>query len=354
LGLLWVAALILARVNDTLRSAPDPADLSRILNLIFGTVRAKAVYVAAKLGISDELADGPLTVDELARRTEADPDALYRVLRVLAGEGLYEEVDARAFAVTSVGRLISEDAPGSRKYLSLMFAEQTDRAFDHVLDVVRTGEPAAAQVFGKPFFDWLADHPDAAEIFNRAMTSGAAARLPTLLPLEIWSTAGTVVDVGGGNGTAVAALLHEHPHLLGTVFDLPHVESDATERLADEGVADRARFEPGDFFESVPRGADVYVLLQILHDWSDDDATRILRSVREAIGDEGRLVVLEDIVPDDPKSGGPILLDLTVLVLLGGGERTEAEWRQLLADGGFEVTRITPGLPASAIEARPV
>lgn len=343
-----------ARVSQTPERAPDPADLSRILNLIFGTVLAKAVYVAAKLGIADELADGPLTVDELARRTDVDPDALYRVLRALAGEGLFEEVEARTFAVTGVGRLISEDAPGSRKYLSLMFAEQTDRAFDHVLDVVRTGEPAAAQVFGKPFFDWLADHPDAAEIFNKAMTGGASVRLPTLLPLEIWSNAGTVVDVGGGNGTAVAALLREHPHLLGTVFDLPHVEADATELLTAEGVADRARFEPGDFFEAVPGGADVYVLLQILHDWSDDDATRILRRVREAIGDEGRLIVLEDIVPDDPRRGGPVLLDLTMLVLLGGRERTEAEWRQLLANGGFEVTRITPGPRASAIEARPV
>ncbi|MGB2951908.1 MAG: methyltransferase, partial [Gaiellaceae bacterium] len=242
---------------------------------------------------------------------------------------------------------------GSRKYLSLMFAEHTDRAFNHVLEVVRTGEPAAKLAFGKPYFDWLADHPDAAEIFNKAMTGGASVRLPTLVPLEIWSSARSVVDVGGGNGTAVAALLKEHPHLHGTVFDLPHCEAEARALLDAGGVADRATFEPGDFFEAVPSGADVYVLLQILHDWSDEEATRVLRSVRNAIGDDGRLIVLEDIVPDKAGEGGPILLDLTVLVLLGGRERTEVEWRQLLAGGGFQVTRITPGPRASAIEARP-
>ncbi len=333
--------------------APDLADLRRIFNLIFGTIRAKAVYVAAKLGVADELADGPLAVGELARRTDADPDALYRVLRALAAEGLFEEVEPRTFAVTDLGRLISEDAPGSRKYLSLMLAEQTDPVFDHMLEVVRTGKPAAVSTFGKPYFHWLGDNPEAAEIFNKAMGTGAAARLPTLLPLGIWAEARSVVDVGGGNGTAVAALLKQHPHLRGIDFDLPQVGAEAEALLAAEGVADRATFEAGNFFETVPSGGDVYVLLQILHDWSDEEATRILRSIRGTIGDDGRLVVLEDIVPDGA-GAGPLLLDLQMLVLLGGRERTETEWCELLAGGGFEVTRITPGPRASAIEARPV
>jgi SAM-dependent methyltransferase len=332
--------------------APDLADLRRMLSLIFGTVRAKAVYVAAKLGVADELADGPLAVDELARRTGAHSDALYRVPRALAAEGLFDEVEPRTFAVTDLGRLISEDAPGSRRYLSLLFAEQTDRAFDHMLEVVRTGEPAAVSAFGKPFFEWLGDDPEAAAIFNKAMGTGAATRLPTLLPLDIWAESSSVVDVGGGNGTAVAALLNQHPHLHGTVFDLPHVGAEAKALLTAEGVADRARFEPGNFFESVPASGDVYVLLQILHDWSDEEAALILRSIRQAIGDDGRLIVLEDIVQEGA-GGGPLLLDLQMLVVLGGRERTEAEWRELLAEGGFEVTRITPGPQASAIEARP-
>jgi O-methyltransferase domain len=340
-------------VSETPARPPDREDLTRILGLILGTVRAKAVYVAAKLGLADELGDGLLTVAELARRTDANPDALYRVMRALAGEGLFHEVEPRMFTVTDAGRLLSEDAAGSRKYLSLICAEQLDRAFDHMLEVVRTGEPAARQTFGKPYFDWLADHPDAAEIFNKAMSGGASVRLPTLLALDVWSSAGSVVDVGGGSGTAVAALLKEHPHLLGTVFDLPHAEAAAKALLAAEGVAERATFEPGDFFESVPSGADVYVLLQILHDWSDEDATGILRSVRRATADDSRLIVLEDIVPEEAESGGPLLLDLQMLVILGGRERTEAEWRRLLAGGGFDVERITYGPRAAAIEALP-
>jgi O-methyltransferase domain/Dimerisation domain len=330
----------------------EPDNLSRILKLIFGTVRAKTLYVAAKLGIADQLADGPLTVDELARRTDTHAETLYRLLRALAAERLFDEVEPRTFAVTEVGRLISEDAPGSRKYLSIMFAEQTDRAFDHLLEVVRTGKPGAEAAFGKPYWEWLGDDPGAAETFNRAMSAGATYRLPALLELDIWPNARHVIDVGGGDGTAVAALLKQHPHLRGTVFDLPHAEAEATARLAEGGFGGRATFEAGSFFEAVPSGGDVYVLLQVLHNWGDEEATRILRTIRGATATDARLVVIEVIVEGDDDR--QFFSDLVGLVVLGGRERTESEWRDLLAAGGFEVTRITSGPRASAIEARPV
>jgi uncharacterized protein YciI len=330
----------------------EPDELTRVLRLIFGTVRAKTLYAAAKLGIADHLAKGPLPVDELARRTDTHPETLYRVLRALAAEGLFDEVEPRTFAVTGLGRLISEDAPGSRKYLSIMFAEQTDRAFDHLLDVVRTGKPGAEAAFGKPYWEWLGDDPDAAEVFNRAMSAGATFRLPALLELDIWANARHVIDVGGGDGTAAAALLKANPHLRGTVFDLPHAEPEATAVFAAEGVADRATFAPGSFFESVPSGADVYVLLQVLHNWGDEEAAQILRTIRAAAGDDARLIVVEVIVENDDDR--QFFSDLVGLVVLGGRERTESEWRELLRAGGFEVTRITSGPRASAIEARPV
>lgn len=332
----------------------DPALYQRIMRLIFGATLSKAVYAAAKLGIADELIEGPLPVCELARKTETNPDALYRLLRALVGEGLFEEVGPRVFSVTALGRLISEDAPGSRRYLSLMFAEQTDPLFEHILEAIRSGQPVATTAFGKSYWDWLAEHPDAAEIFNKAMSSGATMRLPTLLPLPLWKTAKKVVDVGGGNGTALAALLTKYPHLHGVVFDLPHVREEAEAAIAAAGVTNRSEFVGGSFFESVPEGADVYVLLQILHDWSDEEATQILRVVRRSIGDDAKLVVLELIVPEGDEANPSVLLDLQMLVLLGGRERTEAEWRKLLADGGFEVERISSGGRAYAIEARPV
>jgi hypothetical protein len=206
-------------------ATPDPALYQRIMRLIFGAILSKSVYAAAKLGIADELANSALPVEELARRTETDPDALYRLLRALAGEGLFDEVEPRIFSLTDLGRLISEDAPASRRYLSLMFAEQTDPVFEHILDSIRTGAPATTAL-GKPYWDWLADNPDASEIFNKAMSSGATMRLPTLLPLPLWDGATRVVDVGGGNGTALVALLTKHPHLQGIVYDLPHIRDD--------------------------------------------------------------------------------------------------------------------------------
>jgi DNA-binding transcriptional ArsR family regulator len=340
--------------NTPVEASVDPVLYQRIMSLIFGAILSKSVYVAAKLGIADELAEGPLSVDELAERTETSPDALYRLLRALAGEGLFEEVGPRVFSVTELGRLISEDAPGSRKYLSLMFAEQTDPLFEHILDSIRTGEPVATKALGKPYFDWLGDHREASEVFNKAMSSGATARLPTLLPLPLWETASRVVDVGGGNGTAVVALLTRYPHLHGVVFDLPHIREEAEATLAAAGLTDRSAFVGGSFFESVPEDGDVYVLLQILHDWSDDEATRILHTVRKAMGEDDRLVVLELIVPDEEGPHPSVLLDLLMLVQLGGRERTESEWRKLLTDGGFEVERISSEERASAIEARPV
>ncbi len=332
-------------------AAPDPALSQRIMSLIFGGIPAKTLYVAAKLGIADELARGPLSVDELAARTNTNAEALYRILRALAVEEVFEEVEPRTFAVTELGRLISENAPGSRRYDSLMLAEHVAPVFEHILESVRTGQPAASLVFGKPYFDWLAEHPEAAETFNNAMESGATARLPTFLSLDLWDDVTHVVDVGGGNGTALVALLTAHPHLHGVVFDLPHVQGEVEAAIRAAALADRCEFVGGSFFESVPEGGDVYVLLQILHDWNDDDASRILHSCRKAVGDRGRLVVVEFILSDEKSTAkwGDVLL----LVLLGGRERNEVEWRRLLSAGGFEVERITSRAGAAAIEASP-
>jgi hypothetical protein len=334
-------------------ATPDPTLYQRITEMIFGGIRSKAVYAAAKLEVADELSDGPLPVDELARRTATSPDALYRLLRALAGEGLFEEVEPRVFAVTELGRLISEDAPGSRRYLSLMFAEQTDPLFEHIVESVQTGQPAAKTALGKTYWDWLAERPEAAEIFNKAMAGGASMRLPALLELTLRDTATRVVDVGGGNGTGVAALLTRYPHLEGVVFDLPHVREEAEANLAEARVGDRSEFVGGSFFESVPDSGDVYVLHQILHDWSDEEATQILRTVRRATGDDDKLVVLDHVVPEEGGSHPSLLLDLQMLVLLGGRERTEAEWRTLLTTGGFDLQRVTSGPRGSALEAQP-
>jgi hypothetical protein len=328
-------------------NAPDP-----ILSLLFGSVRARLVYVAAKLGVADELSTGPLSLDELAQRTDTDADALLIVLRALAAERLFEEVEPRVFAVTEVGRPLAEDAPRSRKYDALMFGEHVDRVFAHVLESVRTGQPAAPRTFGRPYYEWLNEDADAARIFNNAMTGGARATLPTLLSLDLWRDVESVVDVGGGNGTVLAALLKEHPHLRGVVFDLRHAADDARAVLSAEGVADRGAFEAGNFFERVPPGADVYLEVQVLHNWSDEDAVRVVSRVREAAAETSRLLLIEAVVPDDDPAAAAVVNALSA-VWLGGKERVEMEWRQLLDRGGYRLERITHGERVAALEARP-
>src|SRR5262249_5527336 len=219
-------------------------------------------------------------------------------------------------------------------------------------EAVRTGEPAADLAFGKPYFDWLSDNPDAATIFNSAMTLGARAALPTALELELWARAEYVGDVGGGNGTVLSALLREHPDLRGTVFDLPHAERSANAVLAAAGVADRASFKAGSFFERVPAGADVYLAVQVLHNWAHAEAVRILRQIREVMAPQGRLLLIEIVVPTDDHNATAVA-DAMSYFWLGGSERTEPEWRELLAQGGFRIDRMTPGEWVSAIEVLP-
>jgi len=328
------------------------SDWGLLRTLIFGGVRARLVYTAARLRIPDALHDGPLSTEEIARRTETHPDSLRHVLRALVADGVFEEVAPDRFALTQVGRLLVDDAAGSRRYDALLIGDHVESVFAHLPEAVRTGEPAADLAFGKPYFDWLSDNPEAATIFNSAMTLGAQAAVPTAFELELWTRAEYVVDVGGGNGTVLSALLRKHPDLRGTVFDLPHAERSANAVLAAAGVADRASFEAGSFFERVPAGADVYLAVQVLHNWAHDEAVRILQQIREVMSPQGRLLLIEIVVPTDDHSATAVA-DAMSYFWLGGGERTEPEWRELLAQGGFRIDRMTPGEWVSAIEAVP-
>ncbi|MGW3995041.1 methyltransferase [Amycolatopsis sp. NPDC004772] len=317
------------------------ADLRR---KIMGAVVAQAIHAVTELGVVDRLAAGPATAADLAADLGADADALTRFLRALAGEGLFT-VTAGKYALTPAGELLRSDVPGSLRHLSRLMTGEAYRVWEEASLSLRTGGPAFEPVFGAPLFEWLADRPARQAEFDRAQAGLAGMRAQPLLERS-WDGVRHVVDVGGGNGMLLGLLLAAHPWLRGTVFDRPGVVSDA-------GVPERCRRVEGDFFVSVPSGGDVYLLAQILHDWDDTEATRILRSCRAAMPADGRLLVLEQVIPED---GGPHpghLLDLHMLVLLGGRERTEAAWRRLLADGGFEVRAVTFGERASVIEAVP-
>src|SRR5262249_3738595 len=317
-----------------------------------GHSRSSWAFVLAKLGVVDEIPKGGTAhVDDLARAVDADADALYRVMRALAGEGLFADGEPRVFAVTDLGELM-RDGDTSFRYSALYHGGETLDMFRHMLDTVRTGTPVPELLHGKTRWELLAEEPEEAELFNGVMRTRAHALAAVALSLA-WDGVRTVVDVGGGMGGGLFPLLAAEPHLRGTLFDLPQVEAEARAAIETADLNERCIFACGDFFESLPPGADAYILSNILHDWDDLSAARILATCRSAVRADSRFVVLENLLPpgDDPD---PVkTLDLQMLVVLGGRERTYDEYDRLLADAGFTITYVTGETPA-AVEARPV
>ena len=319
---------------------------------IMGFVVAQAIHAVTEAGVVDALAGGPRPVPELAVATGTDPDALHRFLRALAGEGLFVEDPPGVFALTEVGALLRSDVAGSLRHFSTLMVGEAYQVWELAGHSLRTGRAAYPVRFGQPLFDWLAEHPDKAAEFNAAQAGLVRLRLVPLLDRD-WTGVRTVVDIGGGNGTLLSHLLPRHEHLRGVLLDLPHVAAQAAKTLAGAGLADRVDCRAGNFFAGVPAGADAYVLAQILHDWDDERAAAILHGVRAAMPDHGRLLVLEQAITEDNRPHPAKLLDLHMLLLLGGRERTESDWHALLGKAGFTVSAITHHARSSLIEAAP-
>jgi hypothetical protein len=334
--------------------SPDrPAHVARFYDLVWGVIPMQCLYVVAKLGVADRLVDGPRQLLDVAREVGADADALWRVVRALVPLDVFTHPAPDSIGLGPLGELLVDERAGSLRYLPIFWGEEVFRAWGDALHSVRTGEPAFDHVFGATHWEWLSSRPEKARTFDRAMSGGSSNRTPPVLARD-WAGVRAVVDVGGGNGSVLRALLAQEPGLVGTLFDLPHVVEAAAAVIEADGLASRCRTVGGSFFEAIPTGADVYLLAQILHDWSDDDALRILTRVHEAMPAHGRLLVVELIVPDGDEPHLSKLLDLQMLVLLGGRERTLGDWRHLLAGGGFELGDISHGPRSSVIEARPV
>lgn len=318
-----------------------------------GMMRTQTIAAVAELGVADAIAAGITGTDELAREVAADPDALRRMLRLLEADGLVIREMAGGWGLTEVGELLRDGVEGSMRQQAMLFGAELYEAWAGATTSLRTGEPAFEARFDARFFDWLQEHPIRGRSFDRAMSGTATLRMAPLLARD-WSQASRVVDVGGGNGMLIEALVEHVPGLHGTTFDLPHVSERATMRLEkNAALADRVTVSAGDFFEAVPAGADAYVLAQVLHDWSDEDCIRILEACRRAARASTRLLVLEQILPEGPEPNVAKLTDLNMLVLLGGRERTRREFEQLLAAGGWSLVAELPGPRWSALEAAP-
>ena len=313
-----------------------------LIELIAGTWRSQAVCAAAELGIADILKDGPRSTQEIAGAVNASEDAVYRLLRALSSLGLFSSLSERRFALTPLGAYLRSDAAGSlRGYARFVGHDFTRRPWGDLVYSVRTGLPAADHVFGMGAFDYVARHPDVAAVVNDAMTAMTTTESPAVVEAYDFSGITTLVDVGGGHGLLLAAILKANPGMRGILFELPHAVDGAHSLLRCEGVAERCAVMSGDFFEKVPGGGDAYIMKRVIHDWDDDRARRILRNCQRVMRTGTRLLVVERVVlPGDGPDLGK-LLDLQMLVLTGGGrERTQAEFRELYDAGGFDLKRI--------------
>ena len=333
--------------------SPEVAAAQQIMQLSTGYIMSTALHAAVRLKVADLIGDRQVPVQSLARETGANEDALYRVMRLLASVGVFEERAAREFGNTAASSMLRSDVPGSMHPMALWMADPTHlRVYADAIHSVMTGQPAVEKTFGMPVFEYFPRHPELSEIFNDAMTSFSGMVIPAVLETYDFSGIGTLVDVAGGHGAVLTAILQKHPEMHGVLFDLEHVIAGAGARIAQLGLTDRCRTGTGNFFEAVPEG-DAYVMKHIIHDWDDERALVILRNIRKAMHRGGRVILIESVVLPGNQPDFAKIIDLEMLLLPGGRERTEAEFRALFAAAGLEMTRIVPTRsPLSVIEAR--
>lgn len=323
-----------------------------LTQIAFGAMMTQALGIAAKLGIADILNDGGKSTEELAAATSTHAPSLYRVLRSLAGAGVFAETSPRLFENTELSGLLRSDMPGSMRSGVIFMAEPWHyNVWGNMLHSVQTGGTAWKETHGEDVFGWFAHNPAEAEIFHRAMTDMTAASAPAIVEAYDFSGFAVLADIAGGHGYLLAQILKLNPKLHGILFDVPPVIAGSDALLQREGVHGRVERSSGDFFIQVPT-ADAYIIKHIIHDWDDDRSVLIMKNIREAMKGDGKLLIVESVVPEGNDPHYSKLLDLEMLTSPGGMERTEAEYRGLLARAGFEMARIVPTRsPFSIIEA---
>lgn len=327
-----------------------PPAIQRFLALVTASWVTASLHTVAVLGIADLLADGPRSAEDLARATETRPDPLRRLMRALAAHGVFAECEDGRFEQTELSGFLREGVVGSlRSFLLMLSGEVISPSWGQMLHSIRTGETAFAKVHGSELFEYMQQDADFAAIFNKAMTESSAGVADEIVAAYEFSRFATIVDIGGGQGWLLSAILAAAPAARGILFDLPHVIEAARPVIAERGVASRCGLVTGSFFESVPAGGDAYTMRWIIHDWDDDDATKILRNIRAEIPPDGSLIIFDRVLPERISAGDVgfqlgTLMDLNMLVNVTGLERTEAQFRKLFAAGGFRLVsvRTTP------------
>jgi SAM-dependent methyltransferase len=323
----------------------------QLLQLIYGFAASQTVYVAAKMGLADELSQGPRSSTEVALALAQDPERTHRLMRGLAHYGVLTQHPDGRFALTPAGALLQTGVPGSQRVQAIFCGEEHYPAWGGLLHAYETGGIAFDHVFGTPFYAHLTADPDRTEGLQKFMVEQARGTARSLVENYDYSTAGTIVDVGGGYGTILAEILLANPTLQGVLFDRYTEGLDLFFQTS--GLGDRSQVVTGDFFQAVPPDGDIYLLSAILHNWNDAEAVRLLRNIRQVIAPGGKILIVELVVPERVSGPSPAVeLDLLMWVLFNGYERTEVQFRTILDAAGFRLNRIIPTqTPRPIIEA---
>jgi hypothetical protein len=337
----------------------NPEAAARLLELIQMRLISQAIHVVAVLGVADLLADGPKTADELAKTAGTSAQTLLRVMRALVNVGVFSQRSDQRFALAPSGEFLKRDMAGSLHGAALFFGgEAGTNTIPLFLESVKTGESAIHKLAGgKGIFEWLQTSPERTKLFNSVMNSFSALHITGLLEAYDFSPCARLVDIGGGHGKIISEILKKNRGMRGVLFDLPHAFDGGKSAIAQAGLADRCEVLSGDFFVSVPAGADAYILSRVIHDWDDEKTVAILKVIRRAIAPAGRLILLETLVRPEADNIYPVLSDLNMLLMTGGCERTEEEYRALYRAAGFELSKtVATKSPTgtTVIEGRPI
>jgi hypothetical protein len=338
---------------DATPAAPQLPPHVQVIRMATGYWISRAVYAVAALGIADVLKDGAKPAEEIAAATGTHPSALRRALRTLASVGLFSTDSQGRFSLTPLGASLQSDAPGAARSTVLFAAGGWWwSAWGEVLHSVRTGQTGLEKALGVSEYEFLEQYPEEATHFNAAMIGFHGDEPAAIVDAYDFSGAQRVVDVGGGSGNLLGTILAANPTVQGTLFERPQVVPDAESNLAAAGVADRCEVVGGDFLESVPEGGDLYIVSHCIHNWDEESCIRILANCRRVMGQDARLLIVEAVVSPGDEPDPAKILDLAMLVVPGGQERSEAEYRVLLESAGLRLTRVVPTrTSASIIEA---
>ena len=333
-----------ARPVEPSAAEPAPPPPEQLMQMLTGAWVARSISTAAKLRVADQVpADGPIGVEALAAATGTHAPSLYRLMRALASVGVFAEEGPRRFRHSPLSELLRSDAPGSmRAVADSIFGGVQHRSWGALEHSVRTGGIACDHVYGADVWQVFAKDPREQQAFDDAMSEFTAMFNPPVVRAYDFSKFNTLIDVGGGHGALLAAIAQANPRLRGAVYDQPHVVPGASHRFAREGLSDRLGVEGGNFFESVPAGADAYLMKLIVHDWDDAKSTTLLRNVHRAARPGARLLVVDSVVPPGPGPDFSKFADVNMLVMTGGCERTEEEFRGLFAAAGFDLLHVHP------------